>query len=101
MVARLAARMRVTRPVVPQLARAVLLVYTVDYDLEIRAFNAQMKAADKSGARAVLLLGDDEWARGEAIVKDLRTGTQETVAMEAIADALDRVLNEPEETRIP
>ncbi len=81
-----------TRIVAPMLARSLRQVYTVDYDLEGRAMNAQMKAADKSGARAVMLLGDDEWQRGEVVIKDLRTGTQQTVPLEGIVEALDRLL---------
>lgn len=81
-----------TRLVAPMLVRALRQVYTVDYDLEARGLNAQMKAADKSGARAVMLLGDDEWQRGEVVLKELRTGAQQTVPLEGIVAALDRML---------
>jgi histidyl-tRNA synthetase len=81
-----------TRLVAPMLARALRQVYTVDYDLEGRGVNAQMKAADKGGARAVMLLGDDEWQRGEVVIKELKTGAQQTVPLEGIVEALDRVL---------
>ena len=81
-----------TRLVAPMLARALRQVYTVDYDLEARGMNAQMKAADKSGARAVMLLGEDEWQRGEVVLKDLKTGAQQTVSLEGIVEALDRLL---------
>jgi histidyl-tRNA synthetase len=74
------------------LARALRQVYTVDYDLEGRGVNAQMKAADKGGARAVMLLGDDEWQRGEVVLKELKTGAQQTVPLEGIVEALDRML---------
>ena len=81
-----------TRLVAPMLARALRQVYTVDYDLEARGMNAQMKAADKSGARAVMLLGDEEWERGEVVLKELKTGAQQTVRLEGIVAALDRML---------
>ena len=81
-----------TRLVAPMLARALRQVYTVDYDLEGRGLNAQLKAADKSGARTVMLLGDDEWLRGEVVLKELRTGAQQTVPLEGIVEALDRML---------
>ena len=81
-----------TRLVAPMLARALRQVYTVDYDLEGRGLNAQMKAADKGGARAVMLLGDEEWERGEVVLKELKTGAQQTVRLEGIIAALDRML---------
>src|SRR5688572_3215570 len=39
------------------------------------SFKAQMKRADKSGAKVALIVGDDEAARGVVAVKWLRTGT--------------------------
>ena len=50
----------------------------VDYDA--RSLRAQMKRADRSGARRVLILGDDEIARGEVSVKDMESGEQAAVA---------------------
>ena len=50
----------------------------VDYDA--RSLRAQMKRADRSGARRVLILGDDEIARGEVSVKDMQSGEQAAVA---------------------
>jgi len=94
--------MEATRLAVPMLARALRQVYTVEYDLEGRAVNAQMKAADKSGARAVMLLGEEEWQRGEVVLKDLRAGTQQTVPLDGIVDALDTLLlGEGQGTEIP
>jgi histidyl-tRNA synthetase len=94
--------MESTRVAAPMLARALRQVYTVDYDLEGRGMNAQMKAADKSGARAVMLLGDEEWQRGDVVLKDLRTGTQQTVPLDGIVEALDRLLlGETAETGTP
>jgi histidyl-tRNA synthetase len=81
-----------TRAAAPMLVRALRQVYSVDCDLEERGMNAQMKAADKSGARAMLLLGDEEWQRGQVVVKDLRSGTQETVTIDGIVESLDRIL---------
>jgi histidyl-tRNA synthetase len=95
------AAMEGTRAVVAGLVRALRMVYTVDCDLEARGLNAQMKAADKSGARALVLLGEEEWERGDVVVKDLKAGTQEVVALERISETLDRLLGEPEETQIP
>ena len=81
-----------TRVAAPMLARALRQVYTVDYDLEGRGMSAQMKAADRSGARAVMILGEEEWQRGDVVLKDLKSGTQQTVPLEGIVEALDRLL---------
>ena len=47
-----------------------------------------MKAAGKSGARLLVIVGEDEWKRGEVAVKDLASGTQETLARAGLAEAL-------------
>ena len=48
----------------------------------------RMERANKLGARAVVILGDDEVARGVAAVKDLGTGTQVEVALGDVARSL-------------
>jgi histidyl-tRNA synthetase len=48
-------------------------------DYEARTLKAQFKRADRLAAPLVLVLGDDELARGEVTVKDMTTGTQEAV----------------------
>lgn len=52
----------------------------------------QFKYADKMGARLVLVLGPDEVANGQVTVKDLPTGTQETVARTDIIQNIRRIL---------
>jgi len=81
-----------TRPFVTAFVRALRTVYAVDHDLESRSLNAQMKAADKAGARLVLILGDEEWQKGQIVLKDLSDGTQETVEADDLVDAIDRRL---------
>ena len=58
----------------------------VDYDA--RSLRAQMKRADRSGARRVLILGDDEIARGEVTVKDMLSGEQAAVARDDVVRRL-------------
>ncbi len=70
------------------LTRELRREFTVDCDLESRAFGAQMKGAGKSGARLAVLLGEEEWKRGEVVVKDLERGEQETVPRERLAVTL-------------
>jgi histidyl-tRNA synthetase len=48
----------------------------------------RMRRADRIGARAAVLLGDDELARGAATVRDLETGEQNEVALDALAARL-------------
>lgn len=48
----------------------------------------QFKEADRKGVPFALVLGPDELARGEAMVKDLTTGEQRTVPRSEVAAAL-------------
>ena len=48
----------------------------------------RMERANRIGARAVVILGEDEIARGMAAVKDLATGTQTEVPLEDVARVL-------------
>jgi histidyl-tRNA synthetase len=43
------------------------------------SFKAQFKRADRSGARYALVLGEDELARGQIAVKDLRGQAEQAV----------------------
>ena len=48
----------------------------------------RMERANKIGARAAIILGDSELARGVAAVKDLSAGTQTDVPLEDVARVL-------------
>jgi histidyl-tRNA synthetase len=48
----------------------------------------RMQRANKVNARAVLIIGDDELAKGVAQVKDLDSGEQREVALDALAGTL-------------
>ncbi|PWG02268.1 histidine--tRNA ligase [Sphingosinicella humi] len=48
----------------------------------------RMAKADASGAGYAVIIGDDELERGEAGVKDLKTGEQKSVALSDIAGAV-------------
>ena len=48
----------------------------------------RMRRADRIGARAAVLLGDDELARGAATVRDLDSGEQSEVPLDALAARL-------------
>ncbi len=55
--------------------------------LEPGGFGAQLKQATKHGARFAVLLGEAELERGAVLVKNLATGVQTEVKLEAVAEA--------------
>lgn len=59
------------------------------------SFKRQFKRADKTGARAAVILGDDEIARGSVTIKNLRDADapQSEVALKDAAAALKTILN--------
>ena len=57
---------------------------TVETDYLSRSMKAQMKAADKAGARFTVIIGDDELAKGEAVVRTMDTSSQETIPLEEV-----------------
>jgi histidyl-tRNA synthetase len=59
---------------------------SVAYALRRQAVRKQFKAAESEGARRVLVLAPDEAARGEAVVRDMRTGQEETVPLAALLE---------------
>jgi histidyl-tRNA synthetase len=50
----------------------------------------RMKRANKIGARAAVIVGEAELARGVAAVRDMHTGAQEEVAVDGLTDHLAR-----------
>jgi histidyl-tRNA synthetase len=59
--------------------------FSVLYDLLDRSLKAQMREADKSGTRFVIILGSDELAAGEITLKRMDTGIQERIPQKNIA----------------
>lgn len=56
-------------------------------------FKKQFARADKSGARVALVLGENEVAAGQAVVKNLSSGEQETLAQADVAARLTTLLD--------
>jgi histidyl-tRNA synthetase len=54
----------------------------VDMDYEGRSLKSQFRRADRSGAKAVLVLGEEEAGRGAVGYRDMEKGTQEEVSAE-------------------
>jgi histidyl-tRNA synthetase len=59
-----------------------------DKDYLGRSMKAQLKAADRLQARRVVILGDDELAKGVANVKEMATGEQKEIALENLTSYL-------------
>lgn len=55
---------------------------SVECDIAGRGLKAQMKYADKLGARYSMVVGDNELAEGKARLKDMKTGEQTEVALD-------------------
>jgi histidyl-tRNA synthetase len=59
-----------------------------EMDFEGRSLKSQMKRADRMGARFVLLLGDEEIARGFALLRNMTTSQQEELPFSEMVDLL-------------
>ncbi len=67
----------------------------VDRGYDNRSMKAQMKLANRSGARFALIIGDDELAAGTVVVKPMR-GEGDQIAV-VRADVLSHLANHPTE----
>ncbi len=65
---------------------------TAVLDASDRRLDRRLAAAARHGARAAVLVGEDEAARGAATWKDLDTGRQETAPVADVAAALRLLL---------
>lgn len=59
-----------------------------EFDLMGRGLKAQMKYADKCGARYAAVIGDDELDRGEVTLKNMATGENFACAAADVAAAV-------------
>ena len=58
--------------------------------LAVGSFGNQLKMATRHEAKCAVLFGDDEFARGEAMIKILSTGEQLTVKMNEVATQIEK-----------
>lgn len=66
----------------------------VDRAYERRSMKSQMKSADRSGAAVAVIVGTDEAEAGTAVVRPLRTGTEQTtVARIDLAATIQKALS--------
>lgn len=57
-------------------------------DVMGRSVKAQMKYADKLGARFTVVLGDTEVETGKAVIRDMKNGEQKDISLETLVDRL-------------
>lgn len=60
----------------------------VAMDVENKSMKSQLKHANKIHAKYVIIVGDDELQRGEAVLRFMDTSEQETIAL---ADVIDKI----------
>jgi histidyl-tRNA synthetase len=65
----------------------------VEYALSPQAIGKQLKLADSRNARLAVVVGPDERARGEIVIKDLRSGSQETALLQSTVDIIRARIN--------
>jgi len=53
-------------------------------ELDAKSMKAQMRKADRANAAKVIIRGDNELAKGLAVVKDMAAGTQEEFSLEEV-----------------
>lgn len=76
-------------PLLAQLRRAGL---RADMAYGGRGMKGAMKGADRSGAVATIVLGDTELAAGDVVIKNMRTGAQNSVALAAAEQHIRELL---------
>ena len=66
--------------------------FRVEYTLSGGAVGKQLKLADSRNARVAIVIGPDDRARGEVMLKDLQAKTQRGVASDRVAAALAELI---------
>ena len=62
-------------------------------DLCGRSLKAQMKYADKLGAAYTVVIGENELASGNAMLKNMRTGETQTLSLVRFIDDFDQIID--------
>jgi histidyl-tRNA synthetase len=60
----------------------------VEIEAESRSLKSQMRRADKLKARSVVILGDDEFAKGQAVLRDMISKQQQEIPFDKLEAAL-------------
>jgi histidyl-tRNA synthetase len=72
-------------PVVHRLRRKGL---SVEMEGEVRSLKSQMRRADKLKAVSVLIIGEDELAKGKAVLRDMASKQQTEISLDGIESEL-------------
>ncbi len=56
--------------------------------LDLRKLGKEIQRADKAGARVVVIIGPEDWSAGQATVRDLATGEQQSVPVGTVASVV-------------
>lgn len=62
--------------------------------LEVRKLGKELSRADKAGARAVVIVGDEDWATEQVTVRDLTSGDQQKVSLENVPTAAQAIMGD-------
>ncbi|MEY8043593.1 histidine--tRNA ligase [Saccharopolyspora cebuensis] len=63
--------------------------------LEVRKLGKEISRADKSGARAVVIVGQQDWETGHVTVRDLASGEQQQVPLNGVTEVVHKALEQP------
>jgi histidyl-tRNA synthetase len=64
----------------------------VEMEYGSKGLKAQMKRADRLGAKRVLIVGDDELASGKGILRDMDTKAQQEIGLNNLAQELKKII---------
>ncbi|MFI7118423.1 histidine--tRNA ligase [Amycolatopsis sp. NPDC049868] len=78
-----------SREVAGRLRKAGLRTST---PVELRKLGKELTRADKAGARAVVIVGQEDWDAGNVTVRGLATREQQTVALDGVVEAVNSSL---------
>ncbi|MDP2921897.1 MAG: histidine--tRNA ligase [Candidatus Omnitrophota bacterium] len=62
-----------------------------EMDYDERSLKSQMRKAEKLGAGFVVILGEDEFKKGKAVLKDMSSGDQKEIMLNEIISALHTI----------
>ena len=66
--------------------------YSADRAFDARSMKAQMKSADRSGARFAVIIASEEFESNNCIIRDMASAQQQTIAIKDLVDFLARNL---------
>jgi histidyl-tRNA synthetase len=66
----------------------------VEMEYGSKGLKAQMKRADRIGAKRVLIVGDDELASGKGILRDMEAKTQQEIDLDNLVENLSLMKRE-------